>query len=79
MLDMTKMTDEELRTTYAKISAEMMMRERLEEERLWNNFVDALRAYCEKFGYIEIQDDCTIYLNPNDFDLQSFGEITPKY
>jgi hypothetical protein len=79
MFDVAKMTDEELRLANAEIDAEILKRARLEEERLWNNFVDAFRAYCEKFGDIEIQDDCTIYLNPNDFDLQSFGEITPRY
>lgn len=79
MLDVAKMTDEELQLAKAEISAEMTKREKMEEEKLWNNFVDALRAYCKKFGDIEIQDDCTIYLNPNDFDLQSFGEITPRY
>ena len=79
MLDVTKMTDEELRLANAEIDAEILKRAQLEKERLWNNFVDALRAYCKKFGDIEIQDDCTIYLNPNDFDLQSFGEITPRY
>ena len=79
MFDVSKMTDEELRMASAAIVAEERKRETLEKEKLWNNFVDALRAYCKKFGDIEIQDDCTIYLNPNDFDLQSFGEITPRY
>ena len=79
MLDVAKMTDEELRLANAEIDAEMLKRARLEEERLWNNFVDDPRACCKKIGDIEIQDDCTIYLNPNDFDLQSFGEITPRY
>ena len=79
MLDVSKMTDEELRVASAAIVAEVRKRETVEQEKLWNSFVDALRAYCKKFGDIEIQDDCTIYLNPNDFDLQSFGEITPRY
>lgn len=79
MFDVSKMTDEELRVASAAIVAEVRKRETAEQEKLWNNFVDALRAYCKKFGDIEIQDDCTIYLNPNDFDLQSFGEITPRY
>ena len=79
MFDVSKMTDEELRMASAAIIAEERKRETAEQEKLWNNFVDALRAYCKKFGDIEIQDDCTIYLNPNDFDLQSFGEITPRY
>ena len=79
MFDVSKMTDEELRVASAAIVAEVRKRETVEQEKLWNSFVDALRAYCKKFGDIEIQDDCTIYLNPNDFDLQSFGEITPRY
>ena len=79
MFDFSKMTDEELQLATAEISAELMKRERLEEERLWNNFVDALRAYCKKFEYIEINDDRTIYLNPTNYDLQSFGEINLRY
>ena len=77
--DVEKMTDEELCAASAEIAAEVRKRERVEEEKLWYNFVDAMRACCKKFGDIEIQDGCTIYLNPNDFDLQSFGEITPRY
>ena len=79
MFDVSKMTDEELRAAHAEIAAEVGKREKVEQERLWNNFVDALRAYCKRFGDVEIQDDCTIYLNPTDYDLQSFGEITPKF
>lgn len=79
MFDVSKMTDEELRVANAEIAAEVRKREKVEQEKLWHNFVDALRAYYKKFGDIEITDDCTIYLNPNDYDLQSFGEIYPKY
>ena len=79
MFDVSKMTDEELRVASAAIVAEVRKRETAEQEKLWNNFVDALRAYCKKFGDIEIQDDCTIYLNPSDYDLQRFGESFPKY
>ena len=79
MFDVSKMTDEELRVANAEIAAEVRKREKVEEEKLWHNFVDAMCAYCKKFGDIEITDDCTIYLNPNDYDLQSFGEIYPKY
>jgi hypothetical protein len=75
MFDVSKMTNEELRAAHAEIAAEVGRRERLEEEKLWNAFVDALRAYCKKFGDIEIHDELTLYLNPTDFDLQSFGEI----
>lgn len=80
MFDVAKMTDEELRAASSEISAEMMKRERVEEEKLWNNFVDAFRAYCEKFEYIEINDNRDIiYLTPNDYDLSSIGEINYKY
>lgn len=79
MLDVAKLTDEELQVVSEKINAEVLKRQRLEEERLWNNFVDALRAYCEKFEYIEINDERTIYLTPTDYDLQSIGEIHIKY
>lgn len=79
MLDVAKMTDEQLQLASAEINAETVRRERLEEERLWNNFVEALRAYCKKFGDIEIIECGIIYLNPDDYDLQSFGEIQSKY
>lgn len=79
MFDVSKMTDEELRVANAEIAAEVRKRETVEQEKLWHNFVDAMRAYCKKFGDIEITDDCTICLNPSDYDLQSFGEIYPKY
>ena len=79
MFDVSKMTDEELRVASAAIVAEERKRETVEQEKLWNSFVDAMRAYCKKFGDIEITDVCTIYLNPSDYDLQSFGEINPKY
>lgn len=74
------MTDEELKVASAKIAAEIQKRERVEKEKLWKNFVDALRAYCKKCGNIEIHDDdCSIYLNHTHFDLEIFGEITAKY
>jgi hypothetical protein len=79
MFDVFKMTDEELKIANAEIAAELRKREKLEEEKLWKNFVEALYAYCKRFGDIEIHDDCTIYLNYTDFDLESFGEINPKY
>ncbi len=79
MFDVFKMTDEELKIANAEIAAELRKRERVEQEKMWKDFVNALYAYSKKFGDIEIHDDCTIYLNHTDFDLESFGEINPKY
>lgn len=79
MLDVSKMTDDELRIANSEIAAEMRKREKAEEEKLWKDFVNALYAYCKRFGDIEVHDDLTIYLNYTDFDLESFGEINPKY
>ena len=79
MFDISKMTDEELKIANAEIAAEMRKREKAEEEKLWKNFVEALYAYNKRFGDIEVHDDLTIYLNYTDFDLESFGEINPKY
>lgn len=79
MLDTYKMTDDELRIAQGEIFAEIEKRERLEEEKLWKNFVDALRAFNKRFGDIEIHDELTVYLNYTDFDLDSFGEINPRY
>ena len=79
MFDVFKMTDEELKIANAEITAEMRKREATAQEKMWKDFVNALYAYCKRFGDIEIHDDCTIYLNHTDFDLQSFGEINPKY
>lgn len=79
MFDVFKMTDEELKIANAEIAAELRKRETAEQEKMWKDFVKALYAYCKRFGDIEIHDDCTIYLNHTDFDLESFGEINPKY
>ena len=78
MLDTYKMTDDELRIAQGEIFAEIEKRERLEKEKLWKNFVDALRAFNKRFGDIEIHDELTVYLNYTDFDLESFGEISLK-
>lgn len=79
MFDVFKMTDEELKIANAEIAAELRKREKVEQEKMWKDFVNALYAYCKRFGDIELHDDCTIYLNYNDFDLDNFGEIYPKY
>lgn len=80
MLDVFKMTDDELRIANGEIAAEIKRREAMEQEKLWKNFIDALYAYCKRFGDIEIHDDCTtVYLDPNDFDFTSVGEINSKY
>ena len=79
MFDASKMTNEELKTANAKISAELQKRENEEKTKLWKNFVDALYAYCERFGDIKINDECTIYLNHTDFDFECFGEIDSRY
>lgn len=78
MFDVFKMTDKELEIANAEISAELRKRETMKQEKLWKNFVDALCAYCKEFGDIEVHDEFTTYLNPNDFDLQGCGEIYPK-
>ena len=79
MFDVFKMTDEELKIANAEITAELRKRERAEEEKMWKNFVNALYAYCKRFGDIEIHDDSTVYLNNTDFDFTSIGEISMKY
>lgn len=80
MFDVFKMTDEELKIANAEITAELRKREKAEKEKLWKNFIDALSAYCKKFGDIEIHDDdCSVYLNPHEFDCTSIGEISVKY
>lgn len=79
MFDVSKMSNEELKTANAEIYAELRKREDEERAKLWKNFVDALYAYCERFGDIEIHDEHTIYLNHSDFDFECFGEIDSKY
>ena len=79
MFDVSKMTNEELKTANAEIAAEMRKRETAEQEKLWKNFVDALSIYCKRFGDIRIHDECTVYLNRSDFDFECFGEINSKY
>ena len=80
MFDVSKMTNEELKTANAEIYAELRKREEEEETKLWKNFVDALSIYCKRFGDIKIHDECTVYLlNRSDFDFECFGEINSKY
>lgn len=79
MFEVSKMTDEELKIANAEIAAELRKRETAEREKLWKNFVDALYAYCKRFGDIEIHDDRTGYLNHSDFDFECFGEINSRY
>lgn len=79
MFDVSKMTNEELKTANVEISAELRKREDEERTKLWKNFVDALYAYCERFGDIEIHDEYTVYLNRSAFDFERFGEINSRY
>ena len=79
MFDVSKMTAEELKTANAEILAELRKREDEEKAKLWKNFVDALYAYCKRFGEIEIHDESTVYLNHSDFDFDCFGEINFRY
>lgn len=79
MFDVSKMTNEELKIANVEISAELQKREVGEKIKLWKNFVDALYAYCKRFGDIEIHDECDWYLNYNDFNFECFGEIDSKY
>lgn len=78
-VDVSKMTDEELKIANAEIAAELRKREVEEKTKLWKNFVDALYAYCKRFGDIEIHDKITVYLNHSDFDFECFGEINSRY
>lgn len=79
MLDVSKMTNEELKIANEEIAAELRKRETVEQEKMWKNFVDAVYAYCKRFGNIRVHDECTIFLNYSDFDFECFGEINPKY
>ena len=79
MFDVSKMTNEELKTANEEISSELRKREVEEETKLWKNFVDALYAYCKRFGDIKIHDEYTIYLNRSDFDFECLGEINSRY
>lgn len=79
MVDVSKMTDEELKIANAEIAAELRKREVEEKTKLWKNFVDAFYAYCKRFGDIEIHDEITVYLNHSDFDFECLGEINSKY
>lgn len=79
MSDVSKMTNKELKIANAEILAELRKREYEEEAKLWKNFVDALYAYCKRFGDIKVHDECTIYLNHSAFDFDCFGEINSRY
>ena len=80
MSDVSKMTNKELKIANVEIFSELRKREDEEEAKLWKNFVNALYAYCEKFGDIELYEDGdTTYLNYSEFDFESSGEIYAKY
>lgn len=80
MFDVFKMTDEELKIANAEIAAEMRKRESMEQEKLWKETVKAIYTYCQRFGSIDIYDrGDTLYLDFDDFDFTSVGEINAKY
>lgn len=81
MFDVFKMTDEELKIANAEIAAEMRKREAAEQEKMWKETVKAIYAYCQRFGSIDIYDRCgdVLYLDFDDFDFTSIGEINAKY
>ena len=81
MFDVSKMTDEELKIANAEIAAEMRKREAAEQEKMWKETVNAIYAYCERFGSIDIYDHCgdALYLDFDNFDFESIGEINAKY
>lgn len=80
MFDVFKMTDEELKIANAEIAAELRKREKVEQEKMWKETVNAIYAYCQRYGSIDIYDrGDTLYLDFADFDFTSVGEINSKY
>ena len=81
MFDVSKMTDEELQLAREEISTEMMKREAAEQEKMWKETVNAIYNYCQRFGSIDIYDRSgdALYLDFDDFDFTSIGEINAKY
>ena len=81
MFNIANMTDEELKIAKAEIAAELQKRERAEQEKLWKETVNAIYAYCQRYGSIDIYDHCedALYLDFDDFDFTSIGEIQAKY
>ena len=81
MFDVFKMSDQELKIANAEITAELRKREAAEQEKMWKETVNAIYAYCQRFGSIDIYDHSgdTLYLDFDDFDFTSIGEINAKY
>ncbi len=79
MFDVFKMTDEELKIANAEIAAELRKREAQVQEKMWKEVVKAIYAYCTKFGSIDFYDrGDTIYIDFDDYDFTTIGEINSK-
>lgn len=57
-LDVTKLSDGELKNYLYRFNQEMVRRNTVNKQKLWNNVVEAIKEYCSTFGtYIVVDDD----------------------
>ena len=73
------MEENELKALSAKISDELNKRERQNRERLWTDLVNTFYAYTKKYGSVDFYDgNDTWYIDFDDYNFDSIGEINPK-
>lgn len=71
-LDIQNMPDNELISLRDKLIEEIGVRENRQKEKMWLTVREAIAAYIERFGSINVEND---YYIDNDSDLTTPGEI----
>ena len=71
-LDIQNMPDNELVSLRDKLIEEIGVRENRQKEKMWLTVREAIAAYIERFGSINVDDD--FYIN-GDWDFTTPGEI----
>lgn len=71
-IDIQNMPDNELVSLRDKLTEEIKVREYRQKEKLWLAVREAIAAYIERFGSINVDND--FYID-NECDLTTLGEI----
>lgn len=71
-LDISNMPDNELVSLRDKLTEEIEIRENRQKEKMWLAVREAIAAYIEHFGSINVEND---YYIDSDSDLTTPGEI----
>lgn len=74
-MDIEKCTLEELRNLYRKISQEIDKRRNQEKEDDWNEVVNVIYNYVEKYGDITVYTDIHCFYIGCDTNFKNAGQI----